>query len=416
MTTPLVSSTRNIHQSRWKILRAALLGESIPPQDEQVSIHRFQGFSQSLLDAKTHTSFDDTTDVPTIHQVHVAIMALQCSLCAHIQKVRIHVNAPFETADLMSLREVLASKGITCRSQSTASSSSSPSSFSSTGSDLNVEWPPQEEYICQQYQLVSQNNISLLIRQPRKSRPPRKVPLTALVSQQYHNGVDNTGTTRIWDTELVLVHSLLTSNIVPAVKPISHVMELGAGMAGMAGLALAMTSTTPLHVTITDGHADCILHNQVHVWLNTFPTHVTIHVKQLVWTTTMPESGTMDLVLCSDGTHFQEHHASLAITIASVLQIGGVAILCQPPRGSSLSNFLKVLEAMQGLWTIQVLTDYNETLTRCHHHELTTNPLYDPNIHYPHIVKLNKRRMVTNEDRQQAVQQVDARTNQTIIQ
>ena len=407
--TTRISSTRNIHQSRWKILRAALLGESILPQEEQVSIHRFQGFSQSLFDAKTQTTVDDSVNVPSIQQVHVAIMALQCSSCAHIQKVCIHVESPFESADLGSLREVLASKGITCRSQSTFASTI-PSSVSSTGSDLYIEWPPQDEYNCQQYILVPQNNISLLIRQPRKNRPPRKIPLTALVSQQYHNGVDNTGTTRIWDTELILVHTLLTSNIALTLEPIGHVMELGAGMAGMAGLALAMTSTTPLHVTITDGHADCVIHNQVHVWLNTFPSYTTIHVKQLVWTTTMPESGTMDLVLCSDGTHFQEHHAALAITIACVLRIEGVAILCQPPRGTSLSNFLTVLKAMEGLWTIQVLENYNQTLTQFHHHELTTNPLYNPNIHYPHIVRLCKRRMVTDEDRQQAVQHVNSQT------
>ena len=56
-----------------------------------------------------------------------------------------------------------------------------------------------------------------------------------------------------------------------------------------------------------------------------------------------------DLILASDCTHFQEFHACLACTIADNLRIGGVALLLQPPRGHSLTNFVTCLESSQDL-------------------------------------------------------------------
>lgn len=422
-------TSRETSQSRWRILRAALLGEEIRQEDYERSIHRFQGFS--LIDTKrlvpvqqdvrttaSPTLSDETTvqtiTVKTLDDVETALLEVQC-LYPQKSMARINVTPssplPLKSSDLTRLRESLASKGIMCHSR-----------YRTDGVDLDVEWlPSSNEYACLQYILATSHVLLIRERLPR-----RKVSVQALVSQQYHNGVDNTGNARIWDAEVVLVHSMAYSVLLKsacrvqlewdelALTDTLHVLELGAGMAGMAGLALAKSTRSArqprMQLTITDGHPDCVVHNEVHVRLNTFPEGVSIEVEKLIWTTTSQESNHVDLLLCSDCTHFQEHHASLALTISGLLRIGGVAILCQPPRGTSLSNFLSCVMSMGGLLDIQQLTDdYNDQLTTHHLKELKCNPCYDPNIHYPLMVVLTKMRAVTDEDRLRAVQHINGR-------
>jgi hypothetical protein len=419
-----MTTARETSQARWRLLRAALLGEEIRQEDQQRSIHRFQGFPliekrllrrDALTTASRGVAGTMVVNVKTLDDVETALLEVQC-LSPQQSTARINLAPssasasalPFKTIDLSILRERLASQGIMCRR-------------SSDGVGLEVEWQPSSnEYACLEYMLPTSHVLLIRERLPR-----RKVSVQALVSQHYHDGVDNTGNARIWDAEVVLVHSMACSLVLKsacgvrldwdelAVTDTLHVLELGAGMAGMAGLALAKSTRSArqprMQLTITDGHPDCVVHNQVHVRLNTFPEGVSIKVEKLIWTTTAQESNHVDLLLCSDCTHFQEHHASLAVTISGSLRIGGVAILCQPPRGTSLGNFLTCVTSMGGLLDIQHLTDYNDQVTAHHLKELNTNPCYDPNIHYPQMVVLTKMRAVTHEDRLLAIQHINDR-------
>jgi hypothetical protein len=49
------------------------------------------------------------------------------------------------------------------------------------------------------------------------------------------------------------------------------------------------------------------------------------------------------LVLASDCTHFTNYHDGLLLTIARTLVVGGVALLCQPHRGSTLDEFMTLI-------------------------------------------------------------------------
>lgn len=409
--------SRETTQARWRLLRAALLGEAIKEEDEQASIHRFQGFPlliqkkrNALLRLDKGASIQDAVIVDTILDVEVSLMKFQCLVPLQLTTI-FNVTSPFKQIELESLRQNLASKGIRCRRIQ--------NNGGTGGGSLELEWQLTNEYICTEWTLPTKH--MLLIRE-RVQRT--KISLQALVSQQHHDGVDNTGNARVWDAEILLVHALSSSVIQEAcgvhsawnelaVTETLQVLELGAGMAGIAGLSMATATTGKIQVTITDGHCECVMNNKVHVILNDFPECANIKVEKLLWNTDLHESSKIDLLLCSDCTHFQEHHASLAVTIASLLRIGGVAILCQPPRGNSLNNFITCVESMNGILSIQQMVEYDEKVTSCHVKELGTNPCYDPNIHYPYIVLLTKTRPVADVDRRRAVQHVIERKGPT---
>ncbi|CAN0464976.1 unnamed protein product, partial [Ascophyllum nodosum] len=63
------------------------------------------------------------------------------------------------------------------------------------------------------------------------------VILAQLFSHRVH-GVDNTGNVRVWPSEQVLLHALLTGPLAPSLRG-ARVLELGAGKCGLAGLGVA---------------------------------------------------------------------------------------------------------------------------------------------------------------------------------
>ena len=144
-----------------------------------------------------------------------------------------------------------------------------------------------------------------------------------------------------------------------------------------------------------------------------------------------------DLVLVSDCTHFTEFHADLAVTIGRVLRVGGVCILCQPRRGTSLGLFMELIHSINNnknanknnsyinihgedkashhednenenkndiqspLFEMDLHKDYNREISQLHQSflqdedETNTNTKtnnYEPNIHYPLLLILKKKR------------------------
>jgi predicted nicotinamide N-methyase len=89
----------------------------------------------------------------------------------------------------------------------------------------------------------------------RRRKVGQKPSLREIFSHQ-HCGVDNTGNVRVWAAEEVMVHYLA--------QPSQHAMlvgknvcELGAGMTGLAGIAVA-ASTLAKWVHVTDGNTDAV--------------------------------------------------------------------------------------------------------------------------------------------------------------
>ncbi|CAN0426088.1 unnamed protein product, partial [Discosporangium mesarthrocarpum] len=81
------------------------------------------------------------------------------------------------------------------------------------------------------------------------------------------HGVDNTGNVAVWPSEQVLLHYVLSGDggggggeggtTLPPALDGARVLELGAGMAGLAGLGIAACSSAR-EVVVTDGNPGCV--------------------------------------------------------------------------------------------------------------------------------------------------------------
>jgi len=410
-TKPRVSA------ARWGLLRAALKGVAPETSDQAASIHRFPGFqllSRNVIAAVTGK--DDAFVQRLLQQeesedVESLLWALHC--CYSNNAKGVSLKLPHQKQEISEdVRANLASKGMLCRQMSGEE-------------NLQVWLPPNNDYACVDYNLSSACSFTIRVRE---RLPSPKINLQALTSQQHNDGVDNTGNTRVWDSETTLAFLLLqepssfltTLNIctlwdlsVNDNEPL-QVLELGAGMAGLAGLFLATINPTKTRVVLTDGHPDAVQNNRVNIMLNCvmnsgFQCDVT--AERLVWTTDDIPQNTqkLDLVLASDCTHFQEFHACLALTITNQLRVGGAALLLQPPRGSSLEKFVECVNSCGDLVeTYWLEKNYSETLTKLHQ-QYSEDDSYDPNIHYPHLLILRKLRPVTDSDREAVMQHMKDR-------
>ena len=324
----------------------------------------------------------------------------------------------------------------------------------------------------------SPTEIKLLTRETKNMLPTTKSTtirdrIEGLLSHRIHNGVDNTGNVRVWDAEMTLagflldvvsdkdedddaggnsedlrnqLRSMLCTTTCPSYvdiiqerggkgyaatttsaisKPtttetVCNILELGAGQAGLAGLAMMVAASfnsqfvsshdkkvsrmKPSRVILTDGHPKCIENNKICVDLakkmmneyglndgtNALTTKTQsaartnnvvaeVECNLLLWDSSsngaikcrqinnfvknnsrdgterteiiedaqsVIDEGMYHLCLASDCVHFQEFHDGLFTTIARTLTMGGIALLCQPKRGTSLNNFIELIDAV----------------------------------------------------------------------
>ena len=400
-----------VAQARWGLLRAALKGIQPAESDQRASIHRFPGFQ--LLARNVVVNDDDAiqklvSPMQESEDVESLLWALHCYHNGNDQGIR--VELPCQGEFSKNFRAKLAAKGILCRRQT-------------ANKEICVSLPPNTDYICVDYRLP---NKSIVIVRVRERLARQKVKLEALTSHQRHDGIDNTGNTRVWDSETTLAYLLMEESStllsvlnIPSFLDLSlndklRVLELGAGMAGLAGLFLAIENPESTQVMLSDGHPDAVQNNKVNIALNR-PLHPGLHnitAERLVWTadnTAKNNDQQFDLILASDCTHFQEFHACLALTVANKLRVGGVAIMLQPPRGQSLENFVNCVHSCGELFEIHWKKDaYSKSLSNLHR-IYSEDPLYDPNIHFPQLLILQKCRLVTDSDRQAALKHVEKR-------
>jgi len=310
--------------------------------------------------------------------------------------------------------------------------------------------PPQ--YCIREYQLFDNRNLRLLTRE---RRPTSQLSLAELVS--HHGGVDNTGNICVWDCAQTLAWALLQEKEQESLLSSATtgggrtILELGAGMAALSALTLAVhsqqhpnssaasPSSCTTKIYITDGHADCVQNNRVNVRLlraaGRLPTTTTIDCRQLRWTTSDDSDSTKtdpedddssptrlraNTTLVADCTHFEEHHAALLWTVVRHTVVGGRIWLCQPERGRSLARFLALIEAVNennncssdiavdsssSVRPLLRVTERRYAALDAKHAEFlaSADNSYNPNVHRPRVLVLIKEREATEQDRQCAI-------------
>lgn len=380
----MTTSHPSVSEARWRILRSALMGEVCPDDANHASIHRFAGWDllrKSVADPQRDLSMVDCDRIDLLYH---EILARQC-FCGDEGSIQIQFPASTSFTEINSLREQLGRQGIHAKHPDDRFL-------------MDVKWS-YCSYVAMEYSLCQSTQLFI-----RERKAKRKVSVRELQSHDLNDGVDNTGQTRVWDSECTLTHCLLNKEAglyksLPILSKLSSthtVVELGVGMAGIAGLALAKVVCT--NILLTDGHPDAVDNNKVNIQMNSLLGNV--QCERLLWSVDVQiHQEEADLVLCSDCTHFQEHHASLMITLANLLKIDGTAVLCQPPRAKSLGRFLTLCDSMAGLWDIKRVSEPG--LERLHQTSLH-NPSYDPNLHFPCLVVLRKLRPLETDDRNRA--------------
>ncbi|KAL7579730.1 hypothetical protein ACA910_021872 [Epithemia clementina (nom. ined.)] len=241
-----------------------------------------------------------------------------------------------------------------------------------------------------------------------------------------NTAVDNTGNVCIWDAEKTLTWALaqqllqnqevhdtdISTKLLPLIEQpdsssssssasaspcpsVGTVLELGIGMAGLAGLFLSQCGAAR-RVILTDGHDQCVQNNRINVRLtnactrslmqsnhattmstsaSAFQQNHTPECRVLLWALDdhVPDKDLWDcadLTLVSDCTHFEHYHGHLLWTLlqCTKLQTGRIW-MCQPERGKSLKRFRNLIEAVNRYRTQQksdlkvVSNDGHETTT-----------------------------------------------------
>ena len=208
----------------------------------------------------------------------------------------------------------------------------------------------------------------------RESAPRRKLGAAELLSHSQNEGVDNTGNVRVWPSEEILLHALLSvfegrellaggveqeQDWVGRVSALRRegvrLLELGGGMTGLLGMGLA---TFCEEVLLTDGNEHCVRNLAVCVEMNRVEGVAGaegVSARLLRWSTAPSEledclSSPPNLVVASDCLFFEDFHSDLIRLLAFLLgdRRHGAAARCalflQPERGGSLSRFLQRLE------------------------------------------------------------------------
>jgi Lysine methyltransferase len=257
-----------------------------------------------------------------------------------------------------------------------------------------------------------------------------RTSLQELVSHHRHEGLDNTGNVCVWDSEKTLAYCLLKylashnlTWLLPSDQCQSpvNILELGAGMAGLAGLSLAqaMQQANPekkFRVWLTDGHPQAAQNNRVHAHLMQVRLQTgsrnPVKCTTLPWSIDPPQRASRDdpppchIVLVSDCTHFQSFHAHLFFTLAYGVRVNGCIHMCQPHRGNSLQRFLDIVQLTankaEGTDTTPLFSMEWLEIPELDHMKSdngTSNAHYDPNIHCPRWLLLRKLRDVQERDR-----------------
>eukprot|EP00053_Salpingoeca_punica_P010673 m.95637 g.95637 ORF g.95637 m.95637 type:complete len:359 (+) comp15462_c0_seq1:191-1267(+) len=219
-------------------------------------------------------------------------------------------------------------------------------------------------------------------------------------------GFNNTGNVCVWPSEEVLAHWCLQPSQAQRFSG-KRVCELGAGRAGLAGLAVACAYLSPassspsapqqheggvLEVLLTDGNEASVACLQRCVEGNRARFGGTaVSAELLRWdrAAAMPAlAGRFDLLLCADCLFFEEAHVDLLHVMAVLLEpTAGEVIVVAPRRGHSLSNFVA---AAEGLFHVTRCDNFDDHITAlCDQAEASAETSgFKSDLHRPVLLRL----------------------------
>ena len=204
---------------------------------------------------------------------------------------------------------------------------------------------------------------------------------------------------------------------------ISHiraVLEIGAGLTGLLGLALFYTDTCQ-SVHVTDGHPNCISNinicnsltkhkNQRHIqsgnlfidrlrWVKN-DTHDELksifHSLSEVYNN---KSKRFDFILGCDCLFFTDFHHDLLWLLDQALSFEDHTrcYLMQPSRGITMEKFIQIVND-SNIFDVEILHEYSSKVSEIHEKYRETSQeqsdsTYNPDIHYPILIILKRKKI-----------------------
>ena len=199
-------------------------------------------------------------------------------------------------------------------------------------------------------------------------------------------GYNNTGNVCIWPSEETMAFYCLENISLFEGKSIC---EFGAGMTGLAGLMLAATGITG-KVVLTDGNEKSVQNLSSIISVNGIsPDLLTAH--QLDWNASKIDTtynhfiAQFDVIISADCFFFVDVQQDLLYLMHRFLKSNGKAYLFAPERSGTFQQFL---DKAKKYFTVDVRYNYHQTITDKRKSFETSEPSYDPNLHYPYCAVL----------------------------
>ncbi|XP_065832755.1 calmodulin-lysine N-methyltransferase-like isoform X2 [Oscarella lobularis] len=210
--------------------------------------------------------------------------------------------------------------------------------------------------------------------------------LTSDVSPSNLAGFNNTGNICVWPSEEVMAYYCLKQR--DSFDGLA-VCELGAGMTGLAALMVGAYSNAA-EILVTDGNSQSVQNIERNIEANEFD-FASKRVKSsiLLWECEADFkewAGHFDVILCADGLFFEDSHDGLIDTMKALLKPKGYALHFAPKRKHTLQAFCKKAEKN---FRVEITEIYDARVWQKHQQALTLSS-YDPDLHYPLMIRLEK--------------------------
>jgi calmodulin-lysine N-methyltransferase len=220
--------------------------------------------------------------------------------------------------------------------------------------------------------------------------------------------VDHTGNVCQWPCEEVLAYYCLQRSDRFNGK---RVLELGAGMSGLAGQMVAALKTADL-VVLTDGNdeaTEMLRHNTALNVDNQAPSDTVrlnfvgfrgrtqLCVESLLWNRdeSYLEVGQFDMILVSDCLFFVDFHLDLLHVLHRLLDVKGEVWICGPRRGTSMTHFIDLARTLE--FDIECIENFDERVWK-QHLEMLSGSDYDSDRHQPLLLVMRKKHQTLNSE------------------
>jgi len=194
------------------------------------------------------------------------------------------------------------------------------------------------------------------------------------------HGYNNTGNTQIWASEECTSIFCLDN---PDLFRGKTVVELGAGMTGLAGLIVA-AECHPDKVVLTDGNEKSVDNLRNIIQNNPFycgdGEKVTAGVLRWDQDPGSELRGSADVVLCSDCLFFDEGRAPLLQCLKQLLTTDGVVVMIQPRRRGTMQKFIDLV-VKDGYFRHELSEKISDSIQEILETKIATDKMYEADIH-----------------------------------